>query len=203
MELRGKEKKNKDLFWIGKALEGKAEGYNYLLEYYYPQLYVCLRAMVNSDQEAEDLTIESLTKAFNSLPSYDKSYAFSTWIYRIARNHCIDYCRKRELPLMFTDKHYLLNAKADVRPSGYMETPETILLRQDMVIAVRDLVQKLSPHYCKLITLRYFHDYSYDELSKALNLSVDIIKVQLFRAKKRLKMLVDKEEFKKCIAFDI
>ncbi|MDC1107386.1 sigma-70 family RNA polymerase sigma factor [Prolixibacteraceae bacterium] len=203
MELNLTKEIHLDQIWVERALNGSSVAYSELLQRHYGSVYQWVKTIVPSDQEAEDLSIESFTKAFLNLSSYNKEYAFSTWIFRIAKNHSIDYLRKRSLPLTFTDKPYLLEQGMHQSLLDFSETPETILHKQDFTCAVHGMVSCLSPQYSKLIELRYFHDYSYDEISKALNLSVDIIKVQLFRAKKRLRTLVDKDDVRKNLDFEI
>ncbi|QZT36485.1 sigma-70 family RNA polymerase sigma factor [Halosquirtibacter xylanolyticus] len=203
MELSAEKELNCDHIWVVKALAGSSVAYAELLQRHYGPVYQWVRSAVLSDQEAEDISIEAFTKAFLNLSSYNKEYAFSTWIFRIAKNHCIDYLRKRSLPLTFTDQAYLLEQGMHQSFSENSETPETILHKRDFTCAVHGMVACLSPQYSKLIELRYFHDYSYEEISKALNLSVDIIKVQLFRAKKRLRVLVDKDGGRNSLGFEI
>jgi len=203
MELKGSKDSWVDAYWVEQAKNGDRNAFSELLDRYYAGVYQWIRALVSSDQEAEDLSIESFTKAFINIASYRKEYAFSTWLFRIAKNHCIDYMRRNKHPLMFTDQFYILENSLESCVDNINETPETILVKQQTGQAVQKVVNDLNPHYSKLIQLRYFHDYSYVEISKALNLSVDMIKVQLFRAKKRLKIMVQKEDFKKSIGFEM
>ena len=102
------EKGKRDLKLINRALEdGDSKAYNELMKLYRDPLYFMLYEKVGDQELAKDLTIESLGKAFKKLHLYTPSYAFSTWLYTVARNHCIDYLRKNKLPTISIDRMML------------------------------------------------------------------------------------------------
>ena len=102
------EKGKRDLKLVNRALEdGDSKAYNELMKLYRDPLYFMLYEKVGDQELAKDLTIESLGKAFKKLHLYTPSYAFSTWLYTVARNHCIDYLRKNKLPTISIDSMML------------------------------------------------------------------------------------------------
>ena len=135
------EKGKRDLKLINRALEdGDSKAYNELMKLYRDPLYFMLYEKVGDQELAKDLTIESLGKAFKKLHLYTPNYAFSTWLYTVARNHCIDYLRKNKLPTISIDRMMLdedgkrntfdLISK-DLNPEQEMEKKQRIsILRQ-------------------------------------------------------------------------
>ena len=102
------EKGQRDLKLINRALaSGDPAAYSELMKLYRDPLYFMLYEKVSDQELAKDLTIESLGKAFQKLHLYTPDYTFSTWLFTVARNHCIDYLRKHKLPTISIDKMML------------------------------------------------------------------------------------------------
>jgi len=125
--------------------------------------------------------LEAFGKAFNKLASYTPRYAFSTWLFKIAINNCIDYIRKKRLHLLSIDDpiepggdhDYSSNLKASSLD------PEEKFIRAQRVKLMRDILQKLNLKYL-------FEELSYDEIAKELDIPLGTVKAQLFRAKEIL-----------------
>ena len=96
--------KENDSELINKAKNGDSKAYEGLLKKYRNSVYNLVYRMVHDIEEAEDLTQEAFIKAFHSLASFNEDYAFSTWLYKIATNNCIDFFRKRKLQTYSLDK---------------------------------------------------------------------------------------------------
>ena len=96
--------KETDSILINQAKSGDDQAYDKLLNKYRNSVYNLVYRMVRDIQEAEDLTQEAFIKAFNSLVQFNEEYAFSTWLYKIATNNCIDFFRKRKLQTLSLDK---------------------------------------------------------------------------------------------------
>jgi len=167
--------------------------YAELMERYRESIYYMLLKMVNNPDDADDLTIEAFGKAFNRLKQYQPNYAFSTWMFKIASNNCIDFIRKeRKKRTMSIDTglrnedgdNVTYDIEADVRD------PEEEMMRDQRLAAMRQVVDKLKPRYKELVILRYFKEYSYDEISKELDLPLGTVKAQLFRARDFLSTLM-------------
>lgn len=183
------DKARRDLELVRRAREeGDQSAYADLMKYYRDTVYYMLLKMTNHPIDAEDLTIEAFGKAFRNLHHYTPEYAFSTWLFKIASNNCIDYIRKKHKLSMSLGTSFELEDGTEMSytvPSGDLD-PEEEMIKQQKVKLMRDVVEKLKPHYRKLITLRYFDELSYEELSEELNLPLGTVKAQLFRARELL-----------------
>ncbi len=171
------------------------KAYAEILSRYREPIFYMLLKMVKSEIEAEDLTIEAFGKAFKKLDQYEPKYAFSTWLYRIATNNCIDFIRKKKMKTFSLDAQQEgeENAKK-FEPVAYTLTPEEKAIKDQKIEVVHQVVSQLKPRYKSLIELRYFKEYSYQEISKELNLPLGTVKAQLFRAKELLfEILKDKK----------
>jgi RNA polymerase sigma-70 factor (ECF subfamily) len=152
-----------------------------------------LLKMVNNASDAEDLTIEAFGKAFRNLDSYTPNFAFSTWLFKIATNNCIDFIRKKQSSPSIINQvqeedmdSYTVNIQSDTLD------PEEDLINQQRIAALREIVGQLKPRYKTLIELRFFKEYSYEEISSELNLPIGTVKAQLFRAKTLLYNILNK-----------
>jgi RNA polymerase sigma-70 factor (ECF subfamily) len=142
-----------------------------------------LLKMVNNAFDAEDLTIEAFGKAFRNIESYTPKYAFSTWLFKIATNNCVDFIRKKQLspsPLDHLQEN-LNNVTVNIQSD--LPDPEERLIQQQKISDLKEIVNQLKPRYRRLIELRYYKEYSYEEISKELNLPLGTVKAQLNRAK--------------------
>ena len=147
-----------------------------------------LLKMVNNKDDADDLTIEAFGKAFNRLNQYTPNYAFSTWLFKIATNNCIDFIRKKKKNVLSIDNRFE-NEEGDslmieLKCGGL--NPEQEAMREQKIKMMRKVVQRLKPRYQILVELRYFKEFSYDEIAKELDLPLGTVKAQLFRAREFL-----------------
>ncbi len=179
------EKGQRDYKLIRRALDdGDQQAYAQLVDYYRDSLYYTMLKMSNNPYDAEDLTIEAFGKAFKNLPQYTPDFAFSTWLFKIATNNCIDYLRKKKKKAGTVQKRE--NADQDeitVKLESQLPDPEEHIINKEKIVLMRDVVEKLKPHYRKLIKMRYFDELSYDEIVQELGLPLGTVKVQLFRAR--------------------
>ena len=188
------DKGKKDLAFVQAAIKGDQSAYAALMERYRESIYYMMLKMVSNTDDADDLTIEAFGKAFNRLEQYSPNYAFSTWLYKIASNNCIDFIRKKRLKVTSMDSGrktedgevLYFDAKSDTRD------PEETVMHKQKMLHMRDLVSKLKPRYRLLVEKRYFEELSYEEISKELNLPLGTVKAQLFRARDFLSTLIDK-----------
>jgi RNA polymerase sigma factor (sigma-70 family) len=167
---------------------GDQKAFAELMNNYRDSLYFMLLKMTNNPHDADDLTIEAFGKAFKKLEQYTPNYAFSTWLFKIASNNCIDFIRKKK------KNTFSLNNKGvddnshemgDRIPSPTLD-PEERIIKKQKIEMMREVVEKLKPHYRTLIELRYFKEYSYEEISEELQLPLGTVKAQLFRAREFL-----------------
>lgn len=186
------EKGKKDLAVVKRAKEGDEAAFAQLMDQYREPVYYMLLKMVKNTDDAEDLTIEAFGKAFNRIQQYSPNYAFSTWLFKIASNNCIDFIRKKRVHLTSMDHAYSnedgQSVKIDVE-SGTMDPEETII-KQQKVKMMRKVVEKLKPRYRDLIKKRYFEELTYEEISVEMDLPLGTVKAQLFRAREFLANLM-------------
>ena len=183
------EKAQKDYNLIIRATEEKdQQAFSELMDKYKDPIYFMLLKMVNNNDDAEDLTLEAFGKAFNRLNQYTPNFAFSTWLFKIATNNCIDFLRKKKKNVMSIDnrvsnkdgEEYMFEIKSEGM------TPEQIAMNDQKIQLMRQYVKKLKPRYQTLVEMRYFKEMSYDEISKEMNLPLGTVKAQLFRAREFL-----------------
>lgn len=179
------DKGKRDLALVEKALNGNQMAYASLMDMYRESIYFMMLKMVRSDDDAEDLTIEAFGKAFNRLHQYSPSYAFSTWLFKIASNNAIDFIRKKRIKVTSMDTAYTNDdgesVSLDVKSTE--KDPEEVTMHAEKVVLLREVVKKLKPRYRDLIEKRYFEELSYDEIASNMGLPLGTVKAQLFRAR--------------------
>lgn len=183
------EKAQYDYRLVRRALEkGDQQAYAGLMDKYRESIYFMMFKMVQNSDDADDLTIEAFGKAFKRLDQYVPSFAFSTWLFRIATNNCIDFIRKRKLKTMSIDKTFE-DGEGDetvitIESEGL--NPEQNMIKEQKIKMMRKVVDQLKPRYKNLVVLRYFEELSYEEIAEELNLPLGTVKAQLFRAREFL-----------------
>ncbi len=187
------DKAKQDLILVEQARNGNEKAFASLLNRYRDSIYFMLLKMVNNASDAEDLTIEAFGKAFRNLESYTPIFAFSTWLFKIATNNCIDFIRKKQASPSIIDTgqeedmdNFTVNIQSDT------PDPEEALIHHQKITALREIVSQMKPRYRTLIELRYFKEYSYEEISVELDLPIGTVKAQLFRAKTLLYNILNK-----------
>jgi RNA polymerase sigma-70 factor (ECF subfamily) len=179
--------KEDDLRWINAAKNGNQKAFTMLMEKYQKSTYFVILKIIKTPEDAEDLVIETFAKAFDNIHKYSADFAFSTWLYKIASNTSIDFLRKKSI-----EKVSLENEGNTILDSMHFSTstnPETDLIKSQRIDKLQHAVNSMDEIFSRVISLRYFKEYSYEEISEELNIPVGTIKVQLHRAKK---LLLDK-----------
>ncbi|MEE4285464.1 MAG: sigma-70 family RNA polymerase sigma factor [Mariniphaga sp.] len=198
MEEKGinlSDKARQDYELVQRALEGDEKAFTRLLARYKDAIYYMLLKMVNNRNDAEDLTLEAFGKAFKNLHQYSPTYAFSTWLFKIASNNCIDFLRRKKgtyIPLE-NNENASENSES-VKLKSKELNPEEKLIRQQKAILLHHIVRRLKPRYRTLVELRYFREFSYEEIAKELDIPLGTVKAQLFRAREMLFKLIENTE---------
>ena len=188
------DKARHDLKVIDRALHGDSKAYTELLTRYRDSVYYVLLRMVNNPSDAEDLTIEAFGKAFHNLPKYVPSHAFSTWLFRIATNNCIDFMRKKSQSPRPFDQDEGEEDEMEATVASDTRAPDEVMMDRETAASLNRIVKSLKPRYRRLIELRYFEDYSYEDIATELSLPIGTVKARLFRAKVLiLNMVQDKK----------
>lgn len=177
------EKALQDYKLVQKAKKGDQQAYAELMGRYRDSIYYMLLKMVNNTSDAEDLMIEAFGKAFKNIDQYTPSFAFSTWLFKIATNNCIDFIRKRRTSTISIDQTSEDQEIQSITIQSDTPDPEEYMINDQKIKLLRDVVSKLKPRYKILVELRYFNEYSYEEISDELKLPIGTVKAQLFRAR--------------------
>ena len=188
------DKARNDLLLVESAKNGNEKAFSSLLNRYRDSIYYMLLKMVNNSSDAEDLTIEAFGKAFRNLDSFSPDFAFSTWLFKIATNNCIDFIRKKQVSPTPIDQLQDDMDSVTVNIQSDLPDPEEALINDQKIAVLRDIVNQLKPRYRHLIDLRYYKEYSYEEIAAELKLPIGTVKAQLYRAKSLLYNIFTKTE---------
>jgi len=188
-------KARQDYELVQMALNGDEKAFTRLLSRYKDAIYFMLLKMVNNRNDAEDLTLEAFGKAFKNIHQYSPTYAFSTWLFKIASNNCIDFLRRKKGTYVAIENNNEAGQNNETfRLKSKDLDPEEKLIRQQKAILLHRVVRRLKPRYCTLVELRYFREYSYEEIARELQLPLGTVKAQLFRAREMLFKLIENTE---------
>jgi RNA polymerase sigma factor (sigma-70 family) len=182
------QKATEDLTLVQLAVQGDQKAFSQLMARYRQSVFHAILKMVNNREDAEDLTLEAFGKAFNKLESYTPNFAFSTWLFKIAVNNCIDYMRKKRLHTLSLDEPIEAGSKQDFSEMARSNTrdPEAEMIREQRVEVLRNLIHGLNDKYRLMVELRYYEQLSYEEIAAELDIPLGTVKAQLFRAKELL-----------------
>ncbi|MCL7764654.1 sigma-70 family RNA polymerase sigma factor [Polaribacter sp. Z014] len=175
---------------ISKAKNGNQSAFRYLLDTFWSDVYNYQLKRTKSENEAEDITIQTFSKAFDKINTFNEQYVFKTWLIAISKNVHIDLLRKKSISIAAdTSKEQEEKAYLVVDESP---TPEDkIITEQNLAKLLRDIKQ-LKPKYQEVIQLRYFQELSYKEISEQINEPMNNVKVKLLRARKLLAEIIRK-----------
>jgi RNA polymerase sigma factor (sigma-70 family) len=192
-EGRFSSKALEDFRLIDMAVGGDDKAYAKLLQRYRRPVYHVILKMVRNVDDAEDLMMESFSKAFRSLHKFKKDFTFSTWLFRIATNNTIDFIRKKKINTLSIENTYTdddgASVSIDIEDKGNLDPQEeTIRTQKEEIMQV--FVSMLPAKYQKLVRLRYFHELSYEEIAAELDAPLGTVKAQLHRARELLYDLV-------------
>jgi RNA polymerase sigma factor (sigma-70 family) len=189
-EFSGIRSKNtiEDQALVDRAKTGDPKAFSKLLKKYRKSVYYTLLKMVNNDEDADDLTQEAFAKAFAQLEKFDSKYAFSTWLFRIATNNCIDHIRKKKITTVSLDIPYHNEEGEDVAfdVRDPQLNPDEMMLRKQRKEYIIVAVEKLPTKLKRMVTLRYYRELSYEEVAEEMGMPVGTIKAQLFKARELL-----------------
>ena len=192
------DKANEDLSLVERAKNQDQKAYDLLMQRYRNSVYHLILKMVKNDDDAEDLTIEAFAKAFINIFRYNPDYAFSTWLFRIATNNCIDFIRKKRIITTSIDsgvktEHGEETMQFQIADGGL--DPQQQFIRNQKIELMRMIVKNLPEKYQILVKLRYFKEYSYDEIAKELDVPLGTVKAQLHRSRDILyKMIKNRKD---------
>jgi len=200
MELEDKDFSQKALYdfkLVELAQEGDQNAFAELMKRYNRSLYHVILKMVRNVDDAEDLTIEAFAKAFKNLDKFKQDYTFSTWLFKIATNNCIDFIRKKKNNETFSLNNLYNNTENqefDLDIADENSNPQEDAIRSQKAELMQKLVARLPAKYRKLVTMRYFEERAYQEIAEELEIPIGTVKAQLHRARELLYDMVKNQK---------
>lgn len=184
-----------DLLLVERARAGEQKAYAELMDRYKDSIYFMALKMVNNKDDAMDLAVETFAKAFKNLDKFKPDFAFSTWLFRIATNNCIDFIRRKKL------KTFSIDTFSD-EPGNDMPfqiksdalNPEEKSIKNQQAKELRMIIDGLPQRYRTLIILRYYDELSYLEIAEQLSLPLGTVKAQMFRARDLLSNVLNRRK---------
>ncbi len=169
---------------LEKAKAGNQMAYSTLVDTFWNDVYGFQLIRTKNENDAEDITIQTFSKAFDKIDSYDDSYEFKTWLITISKNIHVDLIRKRKRNVLESTESG--NTDAITKVLDNSPSAEDRLITEQNLATLLLHIKQLKPHYQRVINLRYFNELSYADIAKELNEPINNVKVKLLRAKKLL-----------------
>lgn len=197
MEIEDKNKfKDREIYEIvNRAKKGDQSAYSEIHERYYKSVYYMVLRMVKNEADAEDITMEVFTKVFASLDMYAEIHSFSTWLFKIASNHAIDFLRKRKN----SQNMLKLDEPLDEETNWFFElasdepNPERHLMIKQHEEELRKIISYLPDDLKVVLKMRVFEDLSYKEIAEKLDVTIGTVKTRLFRARNILATILKRD----------
>lgn len=175
---------------IQRAKNNEQKAFNFLLNTFWDDVYGFQLKRIQNENDAEDITIQTFSKAFDKIDTFNNDYVFKTWLITISKNIHVDIIRKEKRSISTVAP----NENEDTVFQIQDESPsveDKLITEQNLAKLLRD-IKRLKPHYQQVINLRYFQELSYKEISSELDEPINNIKVKLLRAKKLLAEIIRK-----------
>lgn len=186
-DIKSQESQQEDFDAIRRAIDGESGAYTFLQKKYKKIVLTLIRRMIKDEDDVDDLVQETFIKAFSALNTFQYGYSFSSWIYRIASNNCIDFLRKKRFTMVSISSQYDdsdEDHEIEIKDNSYQ--PDINLMNDEKKQLLLDAIEKLPENYREIIKMRHEEDMDYKEISDKLNLPLGTVKAHLFRARKIL-----------------
>ena len=180
--------------WLQQALAGDETAFANIVEAYQRPVYNLCYRMLGDPIDAEDAAQETFWRAYQGLKRYDQKRPFPTWLLSIAAHYCIDQQRKRRMPILSME----LLPEEDAPDSS--PSPEKVVSELEESSQMRRMLNKLGPQDRAALILRYWYEFSEEEIARTLSLTVSAVKSRLHRARKELAQNWQEEPTSKPIA---
>ncbi|WP_257529758.1 RNA polymerase sigma factor [Irregularibacter muris] len=167
---------------IHRIQQGKNSEFEWIVEEYKNKIYTLAYGYTMDAYMAQDLTQEILMKVYQNIRSFQGQSSFSTWLYRVAKNQCIDWIRKNKRRIDHTILEDGEREFRDLRPS-----PEEKAIKEETNQRLYDALGQLPERYRVPLMMFHFQELSYEEIGKALGLPSKTVATQLYRGKKLLR----------------
>ncbi len=171
---------------VVRALEGDDVAFEYLFNRYRDAIHRLFVQRLGGVSDVDDLLQDTFIKVYINLHRYRAEYTFGQWVYTIARNTFIDFMRRRQDDLSIDER---FSAPASSAP-----TPEESVINLQQRTQIEYYFSRLSPRYRQLMEMRFFDEYSYEEIAEKLSLPLGTVKTQIHRAREQMCRLITENE---------
>jgi len=188
--------KQEDIALIARAREGDERAYRTLLEKYERAVFsICLRMVRNRDLAA-DLSQDAFIKVFSMLERYNPAYAFSSWLFKITSNLCIDHLRRRRVETFAMDDP-IDGEKGEIQRQYESSEPDPHehFVRREKMDKLNAAIEQLPEHYRIMLVLRHQENLSYEEIAESLEIPLGTVKARIHRAREMLKNSLKGKDF--------
>ncbi len=176
---------------VRKVLKGKPDDFSALVEKYQRPIFNFIFRFFGNYELAAELAQDTFLKCFQSLKSYDQERKFSTWLYTIAKNICIDeYKRRKHGASLYLED--FPESVDGVRPPDGAASPQAQVILREEGGRLMEAISDLEPERKAALILHYFQGLSYGEIAEALDIPLSTVKIRIFRAKKTLLKILEK-----------
>ncbi|OXA94344.1 RNA polymerase sigma factor [Flavobacterium hercynium] len=177
-----------DQEYIDKILQGDTNAFAVLVNRYKDMIFTLSLKMVKNREEAQEVAQDTFVKAYSSLRQFKGDSKFSTWIYRVAYNTCLDRIKK--------NKKEDLNISIDEFSSHHIKTMNNALSAledKERKQTIQNCLNLLPNEENYLLTLFYFEEQSLEEIGKIMNITSNNVKIKLFRSRQKLAVILKKQ----------
>lgn len=188
--------KHQDLKTIRRCKRGEEAAFAEILGRYRAAIYNLCYRMTRNSEDARDLGQEVFIKVFSLLDRFDESYAFSSWLFRIATNHCIDHLRRNRLRFLSLEGGQGADGEEyEFQLPDKGPEPDTVLERKEALERLEEVIAQLPPHYKAITLLRHDQELSYEEISGILDLPLGTVKARIHRARNMIQQMLSARKY--------
>ena len=180
---------------IKRAQDGDSKAFEILIETHFKKIYNIAYRIAGNPDDASDMTQEVMIKLFRNINSFGGNSKFSTWVYRVATNTCLD-----ELKKLRRHSTYSINSEINTGDGEFLyeaedtsPTPDLEVERSELADMVAKAITALNPEHRAIITLRDIQEFSYEEIANILNISEGTVKSRISRARMQLKKILERD----------
>jgi len=169
---------------VAKIVAGDKQAFAQIIDRFSSRIYRLAYRMCGSAMDAEDLTQEIFLAIYRSLPSFRGDSALSTWVYRVAMNHCVDFQRRHRPETLSLDEQLV------VVTNRWCDNPQEALSKEELGRQIEEALARLAPHHREVVILHELHGLTYAEVAKVLQIPVGTVKSRLSNAFRQLRELL-------------
>jgi RNA polymerase sigma-70 factor (ECF subfamily) len=172
---------------IKKAQEGDTQAYDVLVRRYQRKIYFLAYRMVKGHDAADDIAQETFINAYFAIKSFKVGYSFFTWLYRICMNLSINYLKRQKF--VIPESQFEEEASPLEREAAKTD-PSEDYASKEIQAKIEKALDSLPPKFKAVLVLRLYEDLSYEEIAKALKISVGTVMSRIFRARERMQEML-------------